>query len=91
MAEEGEAGLLDFCKRWKEVDRQRNQAVGATKKTRTRNIESNLHGRVKDVRKAESNGFMLPPMPEIFDDSTNCITLPCIVDQFHDCNNSLHS
>jgi hypothetical protein len=73
---EGETGLLDFCKQWKEVDQERNQTVDGSKKSRTRNIESNLYGRVKDVRKAESNGFMLPPMPEIFDESNNDVLLP---------------
>jgi hypothetical protein len=33
LAVETETGLLDFCKQWKEVDRERNQTVDGSKKS----------------------------------------------------------
>ena len=72
LAEQGESGLMDFCQRWRENNASRSYSNEVEeRKRRQRNILSNLPGRVKDVRKAESSGFMLPPMPEIFDETLN--------------------
>ena len=72
LAEQGESGLMDFRQRWRENNASRSYSNEAEeRKQRQRNILSNLHGRIKDVRKAENSGFMLPPMPEIFDETIN--------------------
>jgi hypothetical protein len=63
---------MNFCRRWKENQQEQNAANrNPNQKSRNRNMTSNLSGRVKDVRKAESNGFLLPPMPELFDETIN--------------------